>query len=131
MESTWLISFQHNQSTFIKSINIKLFFCRIAKERSKEIDKIIKKEKEELEMSGWKVLLLGPASSGKSTLLRQMRLIHSGGFTEIERDIFKALIYTSIVQNMTNLVKGVVKLGLSTSEDTKYNVNKRRIIFLL
>lgn len=61
-----------------------------------------------------------------------MRLLHCGGFGEVERDVFKQIIYSSIVQNMTNLVmeagkqdlKSVITLGLA---DDKFDVNIQKI----
>lgn len=44
-----------------------------------------------------KILLLGAGESGKSTIIKQMRLIHSGGFREDERRQTRAVIYSNIV----------------------------------
>ncbi|KAI4904517.1 hypothetical protein NFI96_023854 [Prochilodus magdalenae] len=41
------------------------------------------------EMNAVKILLLGAAESGKSTLVKQMKIIHSQGFTQQELVSFK------------------------------------------
>lgn len=54
------------------------------RKRSKEIDKKLKKEGEVFKQT-IKLLLLGAGESGKSTILKQMRIIHISKFTEQER----------------------------------------------
>lgn len=63
-----------------------------------------------------KMLLLGAGESGKvhesvaqtwshadiwqSTILKQMKLIHHGGYNEQERDSYKEIIYSNTIQSM-------------------------------
>ncbi|MEQ2294515.1 hypothetical protein AMECASPLE_004773 [Ameca splendens] len=47
------------------------------------------------EMNVVKILILGAAESGKSTLVKQMKIIHSNGFTKQELSSFKSLICLS------------------------------------
>ncbi|CAG8141080.1 unnamed protein product [Penicillium nalgiovense] len=44
-----------------------------------------------------KILLLGAGESGKSTMIKQMRIIYSDGFSEDERRQTRAVIYSSII----------------------------------
>ncbi|EXJ92081.1 hypothetical protein A1O3_00631 [Capronia epimyces CBS 606.96] len=44
-----------------------------------------------------KILLLGAGESGKSTIIKQMRIIHSSGFQEDERVQVRAVIYSNVV----------------------------------
>ncbi|EXJ93746.1 hypothetical protein A1O1_02139 [Capronia coronata CBS 617.96] len=44
-----------------------------------------------------KILLLGAGESGKSTIIKQMRIIHSSGFQDDERVQVKAVIYSNVV----------------------------------
>jgi GTPase SAR1 family protein len=70
--------------------------------RSHEIDKQLKKEKEKLRPENHvKVLLLGPANSGKTTVLKQILLFHGKTFDHAERVNFKVTIFQNIVN--TNL----------------------------
>jgi hypothetical protein len=42
-------------------------------------------------------MMLGAGESGKSTIIKQMRIIHSRGFPEEERHQTRAVIYSNIV----------------------------------
>ncbi|KAF9897318.1 guanine nucleotide-binding protein subunit alpha, partial [Lobosporangium transversale] len=45
-----------------------------------------------------KMLLLGAGESGKSTILKQMKLIHDGGYSKEEREAFREIIFINTVQ---------------------------------
>ena len=51
-----------------------------------------------------KVLLLGSSESGKSTLLKSMKLWFEGDFTEEERHSFKEAIFSNVVLSMKTLL---------------------------
>jgi len=50
-----------------------------------------------------KLLLLGPGESGKSTFLRQIKIIHMKGFGPEERASYKQIIYSNVVQSMKSI----------------------------
>lgn len=62
-----------------------------------EIEKILKEEKKAME-SEIKLLLLGAGESGKSTILKQMKMIHHAGYTEKEKEEQRDIIYGNLVQ---------------------------------
>jgi guanine nucleotide-binding protein subunit alpha len=66
--------------------------------RSKEIDRQIKND-EKRAAREVKLLLLGAGESGKSTILKQMKLIYTAGFTKSERLEVKPVILGNIVQS--------------------------------
>jgi RecA-family ATPase len=75
--------------------------------RSKEIDAYLAGEKKRYEkfMQEPKVLILGSSDSGKSTLLKQLKIMHGGGFSEEEKLFSKKAIVSNIVHAMATLVK--------------------------
>jgi guanine nucleotide-binding protein G(i) subunit alpha len=80
-----------------------------------EITKFMREEKRKYE-SEVKLLLLGAGESGKSTLAKQMRIIHLDGFNDEERLTFKPIIYNNILQSMKNIVKFCREKGISIPE---------------
>ncbi|KAL4870982.1 hypothetical protein BDV12DRAFT_41335 [Aspergillus spectabilis] len=67
-----------------------------AVQRNARIEKGLKNDKKVMDRT-IKILLLGAGESGKSTIIKQMRIIHSGGFPEDERRQTRAVIYSNIV----------------------------------
>jgi guanine nucleotide-binding protein subunit alpha len=67
-----------------------------AVQRTARIDKTLKNDKKLMDRT-IKILLLGAGESGKSTIIKQMRIIHSGGFPEDERRQTRAVIYSNLV----------------------------------
>ena len=82
-----------------------------AADRSKKIEKQVKKyDKEEAKVI--KILLLGAGESGKSTFLKQMKIINGEKFTEDQLKEYRAIIYGNIIRGMKVLVDARVKLGI-------------------
>ena len=57
-----------------------------------------------------RILLLGCGEAGKSTFIKQMRIIHSGGFSEAEKLDIKRAIASNILSSVQTLLEN------STSE---------------
>jgi guanine nucleotide-binding protein G(i) subunit alpha len=65
----------------------------------RELDEDSKKFKKEC-----KILLLGSGESGKSTVVKQMKIIHQNGFTVQELEEFRPIIYKNIIDSAHALV---------------------------
>ncbi|KAI8621856.1 guanine nucleotide binding protein, alpha subunit [Chytriomyces sp. MP71] len=83
----------------------------VAVQQSKEIDKQIKKE-EEANLDTAKLLLLGTGETGKSTILKQMRLIHGVTFTEDEYIGFRSAIFMNIITCAKSLIHAMDTLKI-------------------
>lgn len=70
------------------------------------------------------MLLLGAGESGKSTVLKQMKLIHHGGYSEQERDSYKEIIFSNTVQSMRAILDAlpVLELSLASQNDSRRTV---------
>lgn len=67
-----------------------------------------------------KMLLLGAGESGKSTILKQMQLIHGVGYSNAEREAFKEIIFSNTVQSMRVIIEAMENLGIEMgSEESK------------
>ncbi|CAI7665648.1 unnamed protein product [Penicillium bialowiezense] len=85
-----------------------------ALQRNQRIERGIKNDKKTLDRT-IKILLLGAGESGKSTIIKQMRIIHSRGFPEEERDQTRAIIYSNIV------IAFKVLLDIMNAEDIEFD----------
>lgn len=82
--------------------------------RSRSIDRQLDHEKHlQREI---KILLLGAGESGKSTFLKQMRIIHGENYSADDRLEFRPIIYHNILKGMKMLIEIRRKLGISLSD---------------
>ncbi|ORX62962.1 heterotrimeric G-protein alpha subunit, GPA1-like protein [Hesseltinella vesiculosa] len=60
-----------------------------------------------------KLLLLGAGEAGKSTFLKQIRLIHEGTYSAEERQAFREIVVRNVLQCMLALLDAAEMLGLA------------------
>jgi len=87
--------------------------------RAKKIDEQLLKERKKQEI---KLLLLGAGESGKTTFLKQMKIINLNGYSLEERMQFNPVIISNIKMSMKALVAAAKKLTSSSflEENLKY-----------
>lgn len=85
---------------------------REARRRSREIDAMLARERRAVRRLV-KILLLGAGESGKSTFLKQMRIINGQEFDQKALLDFRDTIYENILKGMRVLVDARDKLGIS------------------
>ncbi|KEF57830.1 guanine nucleotide-binding protein alpha-3 subunit [Exophiala aquamarina CBS 119918] len=73
------------------------------KKRSQAIDKELEQDSRRLRRE-CKILLLGSGESGKSTIVKQMKIIHQNGYTQEERALYRLTIYKNLVDCMKALL---------------------------
>ncbi|XP_015920917.1 guanine nucleotide-binding protein subunit alpha homolog [Parasteatoda tepidariorum] len=93
----------------------------VQKRRSKKIDIMLKKDKAIIKRQV-KLLLLGAGESGKSTFLKQMKIIHGDHFDSESVMLYKSTIYQNTIKGMKVLVDARAKLGIrwDNTESSKY-----------
>ncbi|XP_075151728.1 guanine nucleotide-binding protein subunit alpha cta [Haematobia irritans] len=79
--------------------------------KSKEIDKFLEKEKQTFRRQV-KLLLLGAGESGKSTFLKQMRIIHGVNFEPELIKEYQQVIYQNVIRGMQVLIDAREKLEI-------------------
>ena len=82
-----------------------------AARRSKLIDKQLQQEKRNLKQE-IKILLLGAGESGKSTFIKQMRIIHGEDYSESDRLDFRPIIYHNLLKGCKILVEARRRLQI-------------------
>lgn len=102
--------------------------ARAKKRISNEIDRILMEEEKNLRKE-FKLLLLGAGESGKSTFVKQMRIIHGSGFSEDERRNFICVVHHNLCVAMQTLIRAMEKLqiqyeDISNVERTKQFVEE-------
>ncbi|KAJ5267334.1 guanine nucleotide binding protein alpha subunit [Penicillium angulare] len=90
-----------------------------AVQHSAKIDKFLKSEKKSMARTT-KILLLGAGESGKSTIIKQMRILYSGGFSEDERCQTRVVIYSSIV------IAFKIVLGIMSAENIDFEIERAK-----
>ncbi|XP_066546183.1 guanine nucleotide-binding protein subunit alpha-12 [Amia ocellicauda] len=96
---------------------------REARRRSREIDSMLARERRSIRRLV-KILLLGAGESGKSTFLKQMRIIHGKEFDQKALLDFRDTIFENIIKGMRVLVDARDKLGIAwqNTENEKHGM---------
>ncbi|XP_047126126.2 guanine nucleotide-binding protein G(i) subunit alpha isoform X1 [Hydra vulgaris] len=85
-----------------------------AVERSKMIDKNLKADGER-NAREVKLLLLGAGESGKSTIVKQMKIIHESGYTSDECFQYKPVVYSNTNKSMLSIIRALGTLNIEFS----------------
>jgi len=76
--------------------------ARLARQLDRQINEELKKAKQQMRKTH-KLLLLGTGESGKTTFVKQMKILYGGGFTEEEKAVYRVDIINNLVEGMTTL----------------------------
>ncbi|AEO56945.1 hypothetical protein MYCTH_2302506 [Thermothelomyces thermophilus ATCC 42464] len=80
--------------------------------RSRELDKMIRADEKRMAKEV-KLLLLGAGESGKSTVLKQMKLIYAQGFSKHEKMEWKPVVFTNILQSFRLIADAMNDLNIA------------------
>ncbi|XP_032646343.1 guanine nucleotide-binding protein subunit alpha-14 isoform X1 [Chelonoidis abingdonii] len=88
---------------------------------SAEIERQLRRDKRDARRE-LKLLLLGTGESGKSTFIKQMRIIHGSGYTDEDRKSFTKLVYQNIFTAIQAMIRAMDTLKIPyTAEQNKEN----------
>lgn len=88
---------------------------RAALARSKQIEKNLKEDGIQA-AKDIKLLLLGAGESGKSTIVKQMKIIHDSGFTPEDFRQYKPVVYSNTIQSMVAILRAMQSLQISFAD---------------
>ncbi|EDR01603.1 heterotrimeric G-protein alpha subunit, GPA3-like protein [Laccaria bicolor S238N-H82] len=71
-----------------------------------------------------KMLLLGSCDSGKSTIVKQMKIIHQGGFSDAELAEFRPVVYETVLQSTQHVIRHMQKIGIKSHNLSQALTNK-------
>ncbi|CAH0554507.1 unnamed protein product [Brassicogethes aeneus] len=95
--------------------------------KSQEIDKMIEKDKQAMKRQV-KLLLLGAGESGKSTFLKQMRIIHGINFESHLIKDFQQVIYQNVIKGLKVLVDARDKLGIPWGDTSNTELGREFLV---
>ncbi|KAL3287756.1 hypothetical protein HHI36_002220 [Cryptolaemus montrouzieri] len=95
----------------------------MGKQRSDEIDRQLGKERKEFQKAH-RLLLLGAGESGKSTILKQMHLIHVRNFSDKMKMEKRADIRGNLVDAIISILEAIPKLNPPVSIESEENQKK-------
>ena len=91
-----------------------------AEDISNKIDECLQKDREDAKKE-ITLLLLGAGESGKSTIVKQMRIIHDDGYSPGERKKYRAVVYSNALQSLFAIVQAMKKLNIEFAYQSRVN----------
>ncbi|XP_061750214.1 guanine nucleotide-binding protein G(i) subunit alpha-1 [Nerophis ophidion] len=101
---------------------------KAAQERSKMIDRNLRDDGEKAAREV-KLLLLGAGESGKSTIVKQMKIIHEAGYSEEECKQYKAVVYSNTIQSIIAIIRAMGRLKIDFADPAR--ADDARQLFVL
>ncbi|KAJ1530094.1 hypothetical protein HK096_008452, partial [Nowakowskiella sp. JEL0078] len=94
---------------------------RSQKMKNKQIEKMLREEKKSQHSRQLiKLLLLGPGESGKSTILKQFKLIYTSDFSSEEREQYRKVLVSNVLECAKRILNAMLAL------DIKWESEKRK-----
>ncbi|KAJ8717326.1 hypothetical protein PYW08_005725 [Mythimna loreyi] len=85
---------------------------RAAAARSRQIERNLKEDGIQASKD-IKLLLLGAGESGKSTIVKQMKIIHESGFTNEDFKQYRPVVYSNTIQSLVAILRAMPNLGIT------------------
>nr|XP_023026305.1 G protein alpha i subunit [Leptinotarsa decemlineata] len=95
-----------------------------AKEISKNIDRDLRAAGERA-ASEVKLLLLGAGESGKSTIVKQMKIIHEFGYSAEECEQYRPVVYSNTIQSLMAIIRAMGQLRIDFAEPSRTDVARQ------
>ena len=86
--------------------------------RSKFIDKQIEIDRERAKRDV-KILLLGAGECGKSTIVKQMKILHQNGFTQQECVAYRSIIIRNLIASLASILNAMKTLRIKFDDDNR------------
>ncbi|XP_043591671.1 guanine nucleotide-binding protein G(q) subunit alpha isoform X6 [Bombus pyrosoma] len=99
--------------------------AREQKRINQEIERQLRKDKRDARRE-LKLLLLGTGESGKSTFIKQMRIIHGSGYSDDDKRGFIKLVYQNIFMAMQSMIRAMDLLKIQYASSA--NIEKAELV---
>ncbi|KAF6217168.1 hypothetical protein GE061_001524 [Apolygus lucorum] len=97
---------------------ISSFSEKEAAVRSKNIDRELQTDRRRAAQEV-KLLLLGAGESGKSTIVKQMKIIHETGYSKEECEQYRPVVYSNIIQSLMAIIRAMGQLRIDFADHKK------------
>merc|ERR1711971_1368970 len=91
---------------------------RASRARSRQIEKNLKEDGIQA-AKDIKLLLLGAGESGKSTIVKQMKIIHESGFTSEDFKQYRPVVYSNTIQSLVAILRAMPNLNINFSNNER------------
>ncbi|KAK3815977.1 MAG: guanine nucleotide-binding protein alpha-1 subunit [Linnemannia gamsii] len=101
-----------------------------AKALSDAIDRSLRADKErQLREGGIKLLILGPSETGKTTVLKQLKLLYGRKGLDVERQTYRRVVHLNVMKAIQGLVEGMEQahIPLGNPENEPHVETVRRL----
>jgi len=96
-----------------------------AMKRNKEIEDQLHRDMQRMRQEV-KLLLLGAGESGKSTIVKQMKIIHEKGYTNTEeRKTYTAVVYSNTVSSMMAILRAMSNLNIEFDNEQAVDIARQ------
>ncbi|VEN49519.1 unnamed protein product [Callosobruchus maculatus] len=92
--------------------------------RSKKIDRDLRADGERA-ASEVKLLLLGAGESGKSTIVKQMKIIHETGYSPEECEQYRPVVYSNTIQSLMAIIRAMGQLRLDFADPSRADIARQ------
>ncbi|XP_058791375.1 guanine nucleotide-binding protein G(q) subunit alpha isoform X2 [Phymastichus coffea] len=92
---------------------------------NQEIERQLRRDKRDARRE-LKLLLLGTGESGKSTFIKQMRIIHGSGYSDEDKRGFIKLVYQNIFMAMQSMIRAMEMLKIQYADSS--NIEKAELV---
>jgi len=88
------------------------YFCSVNKKKA------IIRNRKKTHISNRKSSILGAGESGKSTILKQMKIIHMDGYSKEDFEQYREVVYSNTIQSLATIIRAMETLNIQfTSSD--------------
>ena len=67
----------------------------------------------------WSLCCLGAGESGKSTIVKQMKIIHESGFTSEDFKQYRPVVYSNTIQSLVAILRAMPNLNITFSNNER------------
>lgn len=64
-------------------------------------------------------MFLGAGESGKSTIVKQMKIIHELGYSHEEREQYRPVVYSNTIQSLMAIIRAMGQLRIDFADPSR------------